>query len=365
MRSPRCRAILGGRPEAPARCSSRLWSGTWPRPSVSVCLHRRVRRGADAESARSPTGAGAGSRRISNSSWPGPPLRGCGARGLCHHPHEVRERFPGDRLLVDLGVESYLGVPLLDGDGRVLGHLAVFDEQPMPPEPRPALHLPDLRRGRNAVELERLRVEQLLAGERAAAYRELYEGRPTPTWRSAAIDGSSASITASTQLLGVPASELVGRPVLALFAETPASEASGRGDAPRPACAGREISGRELEMCRRCGGTLWVSVWMRPAPRGGGRIAAVHSIWGRHHRPGSPPRPSTSASSSRTSTSRKRSSRTTTSRRSSVDPRAARRARQGQPGGADRRHRAHHRRDGDRQGADRGRSTLTAARPSR
>ena len=56
--------------------------------------------------------------------------------GLCHHPQEVRERFPGDRLLVDLGIESYLGVPLLDGDGRVLGHLAVFDERPMPAEPR-------------------------------------------------------------------------------------------------------------------------------------------------------------------------------------------------------------------------------------
>ena len=56
--------------------------------------------------------------------------------GLCHHPQEVRERFPGDRLLFDLGIESYLGVPLLDGDGRVLGHLAVFDERPMPAEPR-------------------------------------------------------------------------------------------------------------------------------------------------------------------------------------------------------------------------------------
>jgi NDP-sugar pyrophosphorylase family protein len=40
--------------------------------------------------------------------------------GLCHHPQEVRERFPGDRLLVELGIESYLGVPLLDGEGRVI-----------------------------------------------------------------------------------------------------------------------------------------------------------------------------------------------------------------------------------------------------
>src|SRR5262245_31700126 len=56
--------------------------------------------------------------------------------GLCHHPAGVQAKFPGDRDLVALGIESYLGVPLLDGDGDVLGHLAVCDERPMPSEPR-------------------------------------------------------------------------------------------------------------------------------------------------------------------------------------------------------------------------------------
>jgi formate hydrogenlyase transcriptional activator len=40
---------------------------------------------------------------------------------LCHYPQGVRERLPRDQALVDLRVESYLGVPLLDGDGDVLG----------------------------------------------------------------------------------------------------------------------------------------------------------------------------------------------------------------------------------------------------
>ena len=95
--------------------------------------------------------------------------------GLCHHPQEVRERFPGDRLLVDLGIESYLGVPLLDGDGRVLGHLAVFDERPMPAEPR-RLFIFRIFAARAAVELERLRVEQQLVRERAALSRALRGG---------------------------------------------------------------------------------------------------------------------------------------------------------------------------------------------
>src|SRR5262249_17820976 len=55
---------------------------------------------------------------------------------LCHHPSGVRQRFPQDGLLVEWGVESYLGVPLRDSHGKVLGHVAVFDDRPMPEEPR-------------------------------------------------------------------------------------------------------------------------------------------------------------------------------------------------------------------------------------
>ena len=58
---------------------------------------------------------------------------------LCHHPTGVKERFPHDEEAVALGIESYLGVPLLDPAGNHLGHLAVFDERPMPSEPRKLL----------------------------------------------------------------------------------------------------------------------------------------------------------------------------------------------------------------------------------
>ena len=55
---------------------------------------------------------------------------------LCHHPFGVRVEFPDDKLLVDWGIESYLGVPLRNAKGEHLGHLAVFDEQPLPAESR-------------------------------------------------------------------------------------------------------------------------------------------------------------------------------------------------------------------------------------
>src|SRR5262249_3960175 len=55
---------------------------------------------------------------------------------LCDYSEGVRQRFPTDKLSAERGIESYLGVPLVDAHGTHLGHLAVFDDRPMPAEPR-------------------------------------------------------------------------------------------------------------------------------------------------------------------------------------------------------------------------------------
>src|SRR5205807_1754601 len=74
---------------------------------------------------------------------------------LCHYPAGVSQRFPGDKLSVGWGIESYLGVPLHDAEGRHIGHLAVFDERPMPAELR-KLFIFRIFAARAAAELERL-----------------------------------------------------------------------------------------------------------------------------------------------------------------------------------------------------------------
>src|SRR5262249_29653865 len=173
-------------------------------------------------------------------------------------------------------IESYLGVPLLDGEGNVLGHLAVFDERPMPPEPR-RLFIFRIFATRAAVELERLRVEQRLV-ESERRYRDLYEEAPNAY---VALGKDREFLNANrraTQLLGYPAEELVGSSILRHLAASP----SGRGLAERAlnrGFAGEEISGLELEMRRRDGSPLWVSLWMRPMRGVDGTIQAVHSLW--------------------------------------------------------------------------------------
>ena len=81
--------------------------------------------------------------------------------GICHHPDEVAKAFPRDALLMELSAVSYLGVPLRDEDGIVLGHLAVMDNQPMPEEPR-NLAVFHIFATRVRTEMLRLRAEQQL-----------------------------------------------------------------------------------------------------------------------------------------------------------------------------------------------------------
>ena len=46
----------------------------------------------------------------------------------------VQAEFPRDVDLVRLNIEGYLGVVVRDGEGRVLGHLAVLDDRAIAPE---------------------------------------------------------------------------------------------------------------------------------------------------------------------------------------------------------------------------------------
>ncbi len=49
----------------------------------------------------------------------------------CYYPSDVQALFPKSAELVELKAQSYLGTPLIDPCGNVLGHLAVMDTKPM------------------------------------------------------------------------------------------------------------------------------------------------------------------------------------------------------------------------------------------
>ena len=79
-------------------------------------------------------------------------------RRLVHFPDRLLELFPNEPDMKAVGAVSYLGVPLLDTDGSILGHLAVIDRRPIPEEPR--VHaIFKIFAARAAAELQRLCAE--------------------------------------------------------------------------------------------------------------------------------------------------------------------------------------------------------------
>ncbi|HEY5542088.1 MAG TPA: sigma 54-interacting transcriptional regulator [Candidatus Binatia bacterium] len=92
---------------------------------------------------------------------------------LVHISDRLVDLYPNDPDLGPMGAVSYMGVPLLDLDGQILGHLAVLDTLPMPEEPR-LLALFRIFAARAAAELQRLRAEQRLR-EREEKLRRLFD----------------------------------------------------------------------------------------------------------------------------------------------------------------------------------------------
>jgi len=77
---------------------------------------------------------------------------------ISHYPRDVQDIFPDDRDLVDLGAQSYLGLPLSTASGQVIGHLAVLDDKPMPERPQ-SLAVLKIFAARAGAELERHQAE--------------------------------------------------------------------------------------------------------------------------------------------------------------------------------------------------------------
>ena len=67
---------------------------------------------------------------------PGTPCMKVAEGRTCQFPERVAELFPEDKDLFNFGAVSYLGVPFFNAARQVIGHVVVFDDKPMPADPR-------------------------------------------------------------------------------------------------------------------------------------------------------------------------------------------------------------------------------------
>jgi signal transduction histidine kinase len=103
----------------------------------------------------------------------GTPCAEVGAANVVCYPEGVRERFPHDEMVVELGLDSYLAVALRDSNGGHLGHLGVLAAAPLYPDEE-KLAAMRIFAARAAAELERRRHERALH-ERELLHRALAE----------------------------------------------------------------------------------------------------------------------------------------------------------------------------------------------
>jgi PAS domain S-box-containing protein len=92
---------------------------------------------------------------------------------LVHFTDRLLELYPEDLDIKSAGAVSYLGMPLKDVDGKILGHLAVIDRRPMPEESR-VLALFKIFAARATAEMRRLRAEKQVL-EREEKLRRLFD----------------------------------------------------------------------------------------------------------------------------------------------------------------------------------------------
>jgi PAS domain S-box-containing protein len=76
-----------------------------------------------------------------------------------YYPEQVQTLFPFDPNLAAFNAQSYLGVPLTDSSGRIIGHLAVIDAKPMHSDPGRELIM-RIFASRAGAELERKHAEE-------------------------------------------------------------------------------------------------------------------------------------------------------------------------------------------------------------
>lgn len=159
------------------------------------------------------------------------------------YPEQVQTLFPDNQDLVEAGVQSYLGIPLLDSSGNLLGHLAVMDDKRMEDSSHKKAIL-EVFAARAAAEMERKQSEAALR-QSEAFNRSLLAAIPD-IMMLVSRDGIFLDFLPSNTLASlVPNDQVVGRSVYEVL---PLEIAIGRLDAVQQALVTGEIQVHEYQL---------------------------------------------------------------------------------------------------------------------
>ncbi len=218
---------------------------------------------------------------------------------VCHVPERLAELFPEDGAMIDMGTMSYLGVPLVNSEKRIIGHLVVFDDKPMPPDPL-ALSVMETFAARAGAELERKQAdeearrlrEELAArklaeleqqkqrisdqlqqtGEALAAseerFRDLFDEAPIAYVNEGLDSRFIKANRVAMRTLGITPDQVEGTYGRDFVPNTPDAQRRLK-EAFESIGRGTDTSGVVLELRRQDNGKpLWIQWWSKPSPDG-------------------------------------------------------------------------------------------------
>jgi len=199
------------------------------------------------------------------------PLAGTPCEAVLHgeaayYRDQLQQLFPEDVALVDWGVNGYVGVPMVQRGGRVIGHFAVLSERPLLDGER-VLDVMRLFAVRAVAEIERTRAEKALR-DSEQKLRDLYEEAPIAYIYEGTDSRFFSANRAAQKLLGLRPEEVRGTLGRSLLASTPETQRR-VAEALAAVQRGEERSAIELELRRKNDGQpIWVQWWSKPDPDG-------------------------------------------------------------------------------------------------
>ncbi len=197
---------------------------------------------------------------------PGTPCMKVAEGRVCHVPDRLAEEFPEDKGMIDMGTVSYLGVPLRGSDGRVIGHLVMFDDKPMPSDVL-ALSVMETFAARAAVELERERAFEDLKRRKEESderFRDLFDEAPIAYVHEGLDSKFIRANRAAIRSLGITPEEVEGTYGKDFIPDTPEAQRRLK-EAFESIGKGIDTSGVVLELRRKDNGKpLWIQWWSKP-----------------------------------------------------------------------------------------------------
>lgn len=185
---------------------------------------------------------------------------------VCHYEKDIQTLFPRDLDLVKLHAESYMAVPLVNQNGKVLGHLAALDTKRMPLS-ADELSIFKIFGSRAGTELGRRQMEAVLKRQEEDL-QDLFDEAPIAYVHEGVDSKFIRANRTAMKTLGITPDQVEGTYGFSFIPDTP--EAQGRlKEAFDSIGKGIDTSGVVLELRRKDNGKpLWIKWWSRPDPSG-------------------------------------------------------------------------------------------------